>query len=92
VAMDLVADCGGETEEGGEDMKNIVVMEYHRSGPINYGSHYKEDASFYCQGGEYEAKTLQRWLADNLIQSRVVSQAEWDALPNEHPLNQIVEG
>ena len=72
-------------------MRNIVVIEYHRSGPINYGSFHKEDASFYCQGGEHEAKTLHSWLKDNLINSRVVDQTEWDALPEDYPLNQIPE-
>jgi hypothetical protein len=70
-------------------MKNIVVIEYHRSEPINYGAHHKEDASFYCQGGEHEAKTLHRWLHNNLIQSKIVDQTEWDSLPTEHPINPI---
>lgn len=72
-------------------MKNIVIIRYKRSGPINQGSHYKEDASFYCQGGEHEAKTLQSWLKDNLVDSMVFSQDEYEALPNEYPLEGLVE-
>jgi len=67
-------------------MKNIVVIKYKRSAAENYGAAHKEDASFYCQGGEHEAKTLQRWLYDNLIMAEVVDQIEWQSLPDEHPL------
>lgn len=67
-------------------MKNIVVIKYHRNASQNYGSHYKEDCSFYCQGGEHEAKTLQSWLHNNLIVSEIMDQAAWDKLPETHPL------
>lgn len=67
-------------------MRNIVVIKYFRNASQNHGSHYKEDASFYCQNGEHEAKTLQSWLKDNLIESQIFDQKEWEALPEQHPL------
>jgi hypothetical protein len=67
-------------------MKNIVVIRYKRSGPINQGSFHKEDASFFCHGGEHEAKILQSWLRDNLVDSMIFSRDEWEVLPNDYPL------
>lgn len=67
-------------------MRNIVVIKYHRNASQNYGSHYKEDASFCCMNGEHEAKTLRSWLKDNLIEAEIFSKDEWEMLPTEHPL------
>lgn len=68
-------------------MRNIVIIRYKRSASINQGSFHKEDASFYCQNGEHEAKTLQSWLKDNLVDCEVVDQTTFDTLPNDYPLD-----
>jgi hypothetical protein len=67
-------------------MRNIVVIKYKRSASINQGAFNKTEASFYCQNGEHEAKTLKTWLADNLITAEIFDQTEWDKLPDEYPL------
>lgn len=68
-------------------MKNIVVMRYRRDSSQNYGCIDKTDRSWYCQGGEFEAKTLLRYLTDNLIEAKIVSQEKWDKLPDEYSDN-----
>lgn len=68
-------------------MRNIVVIKYKRGSCDNYGCLAKEDASWYCQNGENEAKTLVRWLKDNLIEAKMFSQEEWEKLPSEYPLD-----
>ena len=65
-------------------MRNIVVIKYKRSSAVNQGCVDKIDASFYCQGGEFEAKTLVSWLKDNLVSAAQYSEEEWDKLPDEY--------
>lgn len=72
-------------------MRNIVVIKYKRNASQNYGSFKKEDASFYCQGGEHEAKTLKSWLADNLIEAFQMDQVAWNELPEDYPVDNYAE-